>query len=187
MKCPKIRKELVAYLDGEASARQTETIEAHLAICKSCRKELSALKGCLVLLRKAPQIAASENFYKRLRKKIDGHRIPSRRRLSPQLFYLVSLAASLLIIVFIGFLLFSKNPSSTKNGGTSGVGTGNPTESASTSAFLKSMGVNPKEEKAIVANLHILKAYPLLQKLDVIENMDILKNPTVEDYLPNDF
>ena len=173
-------------MDGEVSTEQASQIKSHLESCAGCQKDLSNLKGCMLLLRKAPQISPSENFYERLRKKIEGHQIPSKRRFSPQLFYLASLAASLLILVSI-WLIFNAGGSFSDGDGENPGGGQKPTvDMVSTAEFLKSLGVSPKEEKEIVKHLHILKAYPLLQKLDVIENMDILKNPTVEDYLPND-
>ena len=43
MKCREVKKALVAYLDGEVMPSERTLMEAHLAGCASCEKELSAL------------------------------------------------------------------------------------------------------------------------------------------------
>ncbi len=43
MKCREVKKALVAYLDGEVMPSERTLIEAHLAGCESCERELSAL------------------------------------------------------------------------------------------------------------------------------------------------
>jgi hypothetical protein len=43
MKCREVKGALVAYLDGEVMPSERTLIEAHLAGCESCEKELSAL------------------------------------------------------------------------------------------------------------------------------------------------
>jgi hypothetical protein len=43
MNCREVRKALVAYLDGEVMPSERTLIDAHLAGCKSCERELAAL------------------------------------------------------------------------------------------------------------------------------------------------
>ncbi len=43
MKCREVRKTLAAYLDSEVTPSERLMIEAHLARCESCEKELVAL------------------------------------------------------------------------------------------------------------------------------------------------
>jgi hypothetical protein len=43
MKCREVKEALVAYLDGEVMPSERTLIEAHLAGCESCERELSAL------------------------------------------------------------------------------------------------------------------------------------------------
>jgi hypothetical protein len=43
MKCREVTKALVAYLDGEVMPSERTLIDAHLAGCESCERELSAL------------------------------------------------------------------------------------------------------------------------------------------------
>ena len=45
MKCREVKKALVAYLDGEVMPSERTLIEAHLAGCGSCERELSALSS----------------------------------------------------------------------------------------------------------------------------------------------
>jgi len=43
MKCEKVRRRLVAYLDGELGERQKRLIKEHLEVCDGCRKEVEIL------------------------------------------------------------------------------------------------------------------------------------------------
>jgi anti-sigma factor RsiW len=45
MKCREVRSALVAYLDSEVMPSERTLIEAHLAGCGSCERELSALSS----------------------------------------------------------------------------------------------------------------------------------------------
>ena len=38
MNCQRIEKNLIAYLDGKASASERRKVEAHLAECGECRE-----------------------------------------------------------------------------------------------------------------------------------------------------
>jgi hypothetical protein len=50
MNCQKAGDLLSAYIEGEVSGRQGETLEAHLAGCDGCREELDTLRSALALL-----------------------------------------------------------------------------------------------------------------------------------------
>jgi len=62
MKCKKIRRKLVAYLDGELNEKQRLLIERHLSECIECRKEINLLSETFYLLKNERHIAPSENF-----------------------------------------------------------------------------------------------------------------------------
>ena len=45
MHCEHIRKKLNAYMDGELPEKQRPIVEAHLASCESCRRQLEDIRG----------------------------------------------------------------------------------------------------------------------------------------------
>jgi len=45
MKCRKIISYLNAYVDGELPERRRRTVEAHLAVCESCRGRVEDIRG----------------------------------------------------------------------------------------------------------------------------------------------
>lgn len=56
------RQNLSAYLDRRLSPEAQHALEAHLATCEGCRKELAALQATVSLLRALPQAAAPRSF-----------------------------------------------------------------------------------------------------------------------------
>jgi len=50
MRCKRIRRRLSAYLDGELPTERMGRIEAHLAACPSCQREVQAMASAYALL-----------------------------------------------------------------------------------------------------------------------------------------
>lgn len=103
--CDDIRDWLSAYLDGELNARRREAIEAHLAGCDACRRELASLRQVSACLQAwtAPEPAPdlSARFAERLAartKRPDARwlAVPWLRAAAA-----AGLAAGLLLAVFI--------------------------------------------------------------------------------------
>lgn len=44
MRCSEVSKQIQLYLDNQLSLRQVRELEAHIAVCASCRQELSSLE-----------------------------------------------------------------------------------------------------------------------------------------------
>jgi len=66
MKCPEARELLSALLDEALSASERQAIEAHLAACAECRRELEALRGTVTLLGRLPPVHAPAGFVDRV-------------------------------------------------------------------------------------------------------------------------
>jgi anti-sigma factor RsiW len=66
MKCPEARELLSALLDDALSASERQAIEAHLAACAECRRELEALRGTVTLLGRLPPVHAPAGFVDRV-------------------------------------------------------------------------------------------------------------------------
>ena len=60
MNCPAIHKNLLVYLDGEATPEETQRIERHLKNCAACRSELDQLARLQPVLRQNLQLLAEE-------------------------------------------------------------------------------------------------------------------------------
>ena len=68
MKCEELEPLVSGYVDGELPPDQRAQVEAHLAACESCRRELAAveaLKENLAMVKfKEPQDAKLERYWK---------------------------------------------------------------------------------------------------------------------------
>ncbi|RLE07661.1 hypothetical protein DRZ78_02600 [Candidatus Aerophobetes bacterium] len=108
MKCKKIRKKLVAYLDGELEKKQRLLIEEHLLRCAECKKEVDLLSKTLYLLKDQQRLKPSEDFEANLWEKIyskERQVLPHFLRRRAYLILPAAVAAALIIGVVIGNLL----------------------------------------------------------------------------------
>lgn len=58
----RLRGDLSAYLDGQLSASPAHRLEAHLAACAQCRRELTELQAAVAALRQLPQAMVPRSF-----------------------------------------------------------------------------------------------------------------------------
>ena len=70
MKCNNVREELVAYIDGELSSMEVQTIEAHLADCKQCAAEHNKLTTTIESTHKVGDIQPAQNWWETLQKRL---------------------------------------------------------------------------------------------------------------------
>ena len=79
-RCPEIRNDLVALLDGELAGAAKAALEAHLAACEACRRERDALArtGALLASYGAPEPAPG--FEARVRARIAASESAERQR-----------------------------------------------------------------------------------------------------------
>lgn len=82
MDCESVRRTLGAWLDGEASEKESREIRAHVEACPSCRAERSRLERLQFVLRRALEEGASkvtfESFWHGIERRISQGRV--RRR-----------------------------------------------------------------------------------------------------------
>ncbi|MBI4198233.1 MAG: zf-HC2 domain-containing protein [Chloroflexi bacterium] len=97
------RARLSAYIDGRLSPGERSALEAHLAGCEPCRKELAELTSVVALLRSVPQVAAPRSFT--LRQAPAQH--PWWLRYEAPLRFAATATVVLLVAVVVGDLLFS--------------------------------------------------------------------------------
>ena len=108
MKCKRLRRKLVAYLDGELREKQKHLIKKHLSQCAECRKEAHLLNESLCLLKGQDYLKPSEDFLANLWERIHSS---GERKLLPQAIFgrLVhaALPAAVAAVLIIGVLVGS--------------------------------------------------------------------------------
>ena len=119
MKCKKVRRKLVAYLDGELKEKQNFLIEEHLSKCAECRKEVDLLSRTFYFLKNQEHPKLPEDFEANLWRRIYSQ---EKRQVTPQVLrrpvYLIlsaAVAAALIIGVVLGNFLGKVIPSQNVN------------------------------------------------------------------------
>jgi hypothetical protein len=93
------RDQLSAYLDGELGDAERRSLEAHLATCADCRRELAELRTTVALLRRLPEAAPPRS----LRVAVPAPRpAPAILRWYPRLRAATGLVAVFLLAVVVG-------------------------------------------------------------------------------------
>ncbi len=75
--CMEVREEFSAYLDGEMSAEEREPLEAHLAICAECLREMDVLKRVDDSYRALAPVGAPADFEQGVRDAVRAGQMPS--------------------------------------------------------------------------------------------------------------
>lgn len=107
MKCKKIKKRLVDYIEDELRDSEKKVIDEHLKICNKCSMELNSLRETISLTKKAIVPRISErfwvNFLPNVREKIE-----KKEQKKPLFSFKVvpAFAISLSILFIIGILYF---------------------------------------------------------------------------------
>ncbi|MCK4618140.1 zf-HC2 domain-containing protein [Candidatus Aerophobetes bacterium] len=108
MKCKRLRRKLVAYLDGELREKQKHLIKKHLSQCAECRKEAHLLNESFCLLKGQDYLKPSEDFLANLWERIYS---TEEKQLLPQVIFgrLVHLIlpAAVAAVLIIGVLVGS--------------------------------------------------------------------------------
>jgi len=108
MKCKRLRRKLVAYLDGELEEKQKLSIKEHLTKCRECKKEADLLNKSFYLLKDQQRLKSSQGFEASLWERIYSL---EKRQLLPQAIFgrLVhaALPAAVAAVLIIGVLVGS--------------------------------------------------------------------------------
>ncbi len=106
MKCKRLRRKLVAYLDGELEEKQKLSIKEHLTKCRECKKEADLLNKSFCLLKDQQRLKPSQGFEASLRERIYS---TEEKQLLPQAIFgrLVhaALPAAVAAVLIIGVLV----------------------------------------------------------------------------------
>ncbi len=98
MRCGNIRDLLSAYIDGELTAKESKTVEAHLSSCASCRHDLEEIQGLVLFVASLAEEPLPRDFAKEF--------VPPKREKAAKLRHgfrgKMALAAGLFLVA-IGF------------------------------------------------------------------------------------
>src|SRR6266404_2717000 len=114
--CGNIRWELSAYLDDELTPPQRAEIEAHLASCAHCQRELSEVKRLVAGVGTLPKLQPPPQFLAEVRRKIGGGEKPEALTWQDYIFRPVWLKIPLevaALIVIIGLVMRGERPLAT--------------------------------------------------------------------------
>ena len=79
MKCERVKRKLVAYLDGELEQRLKFKVKKHLSQCATCKGEAGLLQKTVRLLKEQEHVMPSVSFETRLWERI--HQVKNRHLL----------------------------------------------------------------------------------------------------------
>lgn len=71
MNCETMEELLSAYIDGEATAEERQTVEQHIASCASCRAALQDFSTVQTLSRMLPVLDAPQGFRQRVTERVE--------------------------------------------------------------------------------------------------------------------
>ena len=113
MTCHETRELLSALLDEALDSRERAEVDAHLAGCPDCRRELEGLRSTVSLLSRVEHPRAPVGFVD----KVMGHvrSVPWYRRLGRQVFLPLSIklpieAGAMVVIAILGVYLLQRTP-----------------------------------------------------------------------------
>lgn len=112
MDCTEVREEFSALLDGELSPERRADVEAHLAACADCLRELDKLKRIDTMYRDLAPQEAPEDFEERVRAARRENVVAFRRprRMAYRLWPVLAAAAMLFVVVGLFVLRLDRIP-----------------------------------------------------------------------------
>jgi hypothetical protein len=113
MTCDETRDSLSAYLDGALASEERRDVEAHLAACAECARELASLRQTVALLQRVQPARAPVGFVDRV--VAAAHPRPWYRRVAdaifaPVLTKLPLQATAVLLVGLLAVYLFERTP-----------------------------------------------------------------------------
>ena len=103
MFCRNVRNNLSAYLQGELEQEIASSIDAHLAQCPSCTKELETVRDGIRMADHLETIQAPEELWRSIQDQIRTHKAPvdqPKRSLMPKLAFAFSIAFLVAVVVW---------------------------------------------------------------------------------------
>src|SRR5690606_38246851 len=110
MDCDKAHEEFSAFLDGELTPEARAAVEAHLAECSSCLRELEAFRRVDALYAGLPRVSAPEDLEKHVRALVASNRVVIRPRRRPRWTPIAAAAAALVLVAGVAWQVMQRDP-----------------------------------------------------------------------------
>lgn len=170
--CAKIRENLTAWIDSELSRRWNDRVRRHLDTCAACAAEADSLRAAIAEQRRTlARVLALDNFDTTVLRAQLQHALDARADVgrwwkapgwdwSPWAWLArpVAVAGTVLAVATIGAVVFAGGPR----------------------AVLIPLGVE-SPPAAVTREPELFKDYPLIQRLDVLENFDTVESVPLDD------
>jgi len=104
MKCGKIEKLLVLFIDGILKGKKREKVEKHLQVCDSCRAKLEEFKTIMDYLGKLGKEKMPEDLYEKIYKRVENE----KQALNYDYFYRPAFGIIIMLFVIGGCLILNK-------------------------------------------------------------------------------
>ncbi len=118
MNCEKVKAQLSAYIDGEATEDDATVIKGHIAVCADCAQAERLLRKTSQLLKSWENVPAPDGFCEALLVKAESMSRRPRRSLIPAVrpfagpgaFVRVAVYGAAVLLLCVAFLFFTKLP-----------------------------------------------------------------------------
>lgn len=199
--CESMAAELVAYLDGEQPETDRARIDAHVATCLTCRREMDRIGKVNALLRSLPRIEPSADFDARMWQRLEAETASrsTRRGFRPAMWGIPLAAAAALALVWYSSLspLSSGPPTAPGHVGT----VANAPKTGTRSAHDVAVAQAKPEEPAAAAPIEQANAdlapedlppeliehpelflrLPVVRRLDKLEHFEEVRTPDADE------
>ena len=118
--CPRVRRRLSEWLDGELAARSAREVSEHLAVCEACAGRAEELRAVSRLLAELPSLDAADAVSAQMALQLDlasGARRPGLAQVfrgfaaaRPLIWPSLVTAAAILLLALSGILLLDNGP-----------------------------------------------------------------------------
>jgi len=159
MKCEKVSKELIAYVDGKLGGADRGEVEEHLASCAACRARAEEFRGVWTVMDELPEIEPSFGFDGRVSQRVAAE--PRRNWFQwfvPQ--WRLALAAVLLTALTVWV---AKRPASN-----------------STPATTPGATAASEQDFNAIKNLGLLENYDVVTKMDALSELVPKQHPSLQ-------
>lgn len=155
-------RDLIAYLRGELDAREQSSVETHLAQCPECRTESIALRQGLELIAQGIDELPTpdwNDYRAELRRKLIARQNPRVRWWQLNLLWGSVAAAGVAALLLVSFTTMHRG--------------GNGPTLAGSSPIMDQLAM---EDMMSHTDVGLLRDYPVVERLDMLENYDVIEH-----------
>jgi len=112
MNCQQARKSMSAFYDGELPPEQVGLMSEHINRCEACAEEMARFNDISVMTKELPLPELPAELWSDIERSLDSEELSERpdrtRRPARRLATLIVIAATVLVVIGVNWILFSK-------------------------------------------------------------------------------